>query len=86
MGTRDGHGVKQAAWGRGRAAGQVELKGAGVAARWGSRHARRWRDARPSAHRPCAPQVTATNVDIAKVAPAWHLYTPEEVEAVIARL
>lgn len=31
-------------------------------------------------------QVTATNVDIASVAPKWHLYTPEEVEEVIARL
>lgn len=31
-------------------------------------------------------QVTATNVDIARVAPKWHLYTPEEVEEVIARL
>ena len=31
-------------------------------------------------------QVTATNVDIAKVAPKWHLYSPAEVEAVIARL
>ena len=35
---------------------------------------------------PPGAQVTPTNVDIAKVAPAWHLYTPEEVEAVIARL
>ena len=32
------------------------------------------------------PQVTATNVDIARVAPKWHLYTPAEVEEVIARL
>lgn len=31
-------------------------------------------------------QVTATNVDIARVAPKWHLYTPEEVEEVITRL
>lgn len=31
-------------------------------------------------------KVTATNVDIARVAPKWHLYTPEEVEEVIARL
>ena len=31
-------------------------------------------------------QVTPTNVDIASVAPKWHLYTPEEVEGVIARL
>lgn len=31
-------------------------------------------------------QVTATNVDIARVAPKWHLYTPEEVEEVISRL
>ncbi|GAB4813319.1 hypothetical protein N2152v2_000365 [Parachlorella kessleri] len=31
-------------------------------------------------------KVTPTNVDIASVAPKWHLYTPEEVEAVIARL
>jgi 20S proteasome subunit alpha 5 len=30
--------------------------------------------------------VTATNVDIAKVAPNYHLYTEEEVEAVIGRL
>lgn len=35
---------------------------------------------------PLCPQVTATNVDIARVAPKWHLYTPEEVEEVIARL
>lgn len=35
---------------------------------------------------PVAMQVTATNVDIARVAPKWHLYTPEEVEEVIARL
>ena len=34
----------------------------------------------------CLPQVTATNVDIASVAPKWHLYAPEEVEEVIARL
>ena len=31
-------------------------------------------------------QVTPNNVDIAKVAPKYHLYTPAEVEAVIARL
>ncbi|KAL4446349.1 hypothetical protein ABPG77_003156 [Micractinium sp. CCAP 211/92] len=31
-------------------------------------------------------KVTATNVDIARVAPKWHLYTPTEVEEVIARL
>jgi 20S proteasome subunit alpha 5 len=31
-------------------------------------------------------KVTATNVDIARVAPAWHMYSPEEVDAVIARL
>ena len=31
-------------------------------------------------------KVTATNVDIAKVAPTWHLYTAEEVQGVIARL
>jgi 20S proteasome subunit alpha 5 len=31
-------------------------------------------------------QVTPNNVDIAKVAPNYHLYTPAEVEAVIARL
>lgn len=31
-------------------------------------------------------KVTATNVDISRVAPKWHLYTPEEVDAVIARL
>lgn len=31
-------------------------------------------------------KVTATNVDIARVAPKWHLYTPEEVEEVISRL
>jgi hypothetical protein len=30
--------------------------------------------------------VTATNVDIAKVAPSYHLYNQEEVEGVIARL
>lgn len=31
-------------------------------------------------------KVTATNVDIAKVAPAYHLYSTDEVEAVIGRL
>jgi 20S proteasome subunit alpha 5 len=31
-------------------------------------------------------QVTPNNVDIAKVAPNYHLYTPSEVGAVIARL
>jgi 20S proteasome subunit alpha 5 len=31
-------------------------------------------------------KVTATNVDIAKVAPTWHLYTAEEVQGVIGRL
>lgn len=31
-------------------------------------------------------KVTSTNVDIAKVAPTWHMYTSEEVERVIARL
>ncbi|GLJ10930.1 hypothetical protein SUGI_0138240 [Cryptomeria japonica] len=31
-------------------------------------------------------KVTANNVDIAKVAPTYHLYTPAEVEAVISRL
>lgn len=31
-------------------------------------------------------KVTATNVDIASVAPKWHLYTPAEVEEVIGRL
>lgn len=31
-------------------------------------------------------QVTATNVDIAKVAPAYHLYTEAEVESVISRM
>jgi 20S proteasome subunit alpha 5 len=31
-------------------------------------------------------KVTATNVDIAKVAPTWHLYTTGEVESVISRL
>ncbi|KAF7124818.1 hypothetical protein RHSIM_Rhsim12G0038200 [Rhododendron simsii] len=30
-------------------------------------------------------QVTPNNVDIAKVAPIYHLYTPSEVEAVISR-
>jgi hypothetical protein len=35
--------------------------------------------------RDCA-QVTATNVDIARVAPSYHLYSVEEVEAVINRL
>jgi hypothetical protein len=30
--------------------------------------------------------VTATNVDIAKVAKNYHLYNQDEVEAVIARL
>lgn len=31
-------------------------------------------------------KVTSTNVDIARVAPTWHLYTTEEVEQVISRL
>ena len=31
-------------------------------------------------------QVTPSNVDIAKVSPTYHLYTPAEVEAVISRL
>ncbi|KAF6139844.1 hypothetical protein GIB67_009691 [Kingdonia uniflora] len=31
-------------------------------------------------------QVTPNNVDIAKVAPNYHLYSPAEVEAVIGRL
>lgn len=31
-------------------------------------------------------QVTASNVDIAKVAPTYHLYTSAEVEEVIGRL
>ena len=31
-------------------------------------------------------QVTATTVDIAKVAPSYHLYSQEEVEGVITRL
>ncbi|KAI8526960.1 hypothetical protein RHMOL_Rhmol12G0039400 [Rhododendron molle] len=31
-------------------------------------------------------KVTPNNVDIAKVAPIYHLYTPSEVEAVISRL
>ncbi|EFJ13773.1 hypothetical protein SELMODRAFT_181529 [Selaginella moellendorffii] len=31
-------------------------------------------------------KVTASNVDIAKVAPVFHLYTPAEVEVVIGRL
>ncbi|KAI6671667.1 hypothetical protein NL676_006552 [Syzygium grande] len=31
-------------------------------------------------------RVTPNNVDIAKVAPTYHLYTPAEVEAVISRL
>lgn len=31
-------------------------------------------------------KVSATNVDIAKVSPSYHLYTEEEVEAVIARM
>ncbi|KAF4350165.1 hypothetical protein G4B88_019294 [Cannabis sativa] len=31
-------------------------------------------------------KVTPNNVDIAKVAPTYHLYTPSEVEAVITRL
>ena len=33
---------------------------------------------------PC--QVTATNVDVARVAPKYHLYTEEEVQALIGRL
>ena len=31
-------------------------------------------------------QVTATNVDIASVAPTYHLYTKEEIEEVVSRL
>lgn len=31
-------------------------------------------------------QVTSVNVDIAKVAPTYHLYTQEEVQEVIGRL
>ena len=31
-------------------------------------------------------QVTPTNVDIASVAPTYHLYTKEEIEEVISRL
>ena len=31
-------------------------------------------------------KVTATNVDIARVAPKYHLYAADEVDAVIARL
>ena len=31
-------------------------------------------------------QVTPVNVDIAKVAPTYHLYSTQEKEAVIARL
>lgn len=31
-------------------------------------------------------KVTPTNVDIARIAPKWHLYTPEEVGEVIGRL
>lgn len=31
-------------------------------------------------------QVTPTNVDIASVAPSYHLYTKEEIEEVISRL
>eukprot|EP00249_Psilotum_nudum_P002695 c15819_g1_i1 orf=475-1191(-) len=31
-------------------------------------------------------KITASNVDIAKVAPTYHLYTPSEVEAVIGQL
>lgn len=31
-------------------------------------------------------QVTATNVDIACVAPTYHLYTKEEIEEVVSRL
>lgn len=38
----------------------------------------------PQKHTPA--QVTATNVDIARVAPTYHLYTVEEVEGVIGRL
>jgi len=31
-------------------------------------------------------KVKATNVDIARIAPKWHLYSVEEVEEVISRL
>ena len=34
----------------------------------------------------CGMQVTATNVDIATVAPSYHLYNQSEVEEVISRL
>ncbi len=42
----------------------------------------------PCHARCCAPraQVTATNVDIVKVAPTYHMYTEAEVEEVIGRL
>ena len=31
-------------------------------------------------------QITSTNVDIARVSPAYHLYTQAEVEEVMARI
>lgn len=34
----------------------------------------------------CSMQVTSTNVDIATVAPHYHLYSQTEVEEVISRL
>ena len=34
----------------------------------------------------CCMQVTPVNVDIAKVAPTYHLYTEAEVQEVIDRL
>lgn len=34
----------------------------------------------------CPVQVTSTNVDIATVAPDYHLYAQSEVEEVISRL
>ena len=35
---------------------------------------------------PPSPQVTSTNVDIARVSPEYHLYTQAEVEEVMGRL
>ena len=33
-----------------------------------------------------AAQVTAVNVDIARIAPTYHLYTKDEIEEVVSRV
>lgn len=46
----------------------------------------RWMPTHPAVAAAAVLQVTATNVDIARVAPTYHLYTVDEVEGVIGRL